>query len=229
MTVDDNDVAGFQGLMRSLNLDSDQFKEYNPSDFPAYNFQQLSNLKLEIESQLRILFNLLSQKYGADMETKLVTADGFPRSDIDVVTIRLIRVQIIRLKNDYKEVLKVLEPKMEEEFAKRQAELGDEGVQAEAKSSQQQPTIPFAEVKEVVPGGPAELAGLKEGDLLVIFDNDIHALNHNKLTKLAERVRSRPGEKIQLVIKRNNENLNLALDTSVKWEGTGIGFRIVPI
>ncbi|KAI5958435.1 NAS2 [Candida margitis] len=229
MTVDDHDVAGFQGLMRSLNLDSDQFKEYDPSNFRTYNFQQLSNLKLEIESQLKILFDLLSQKYGANMETSLVTTDGFPRSDIDVVTIRLIRVQIIRLKNDYKELLKVLDSKMEEEFAKRKAEVGDNHDQDQSRSSQSKPMIPFAQVKEIIPGGPAETAGLREGDLIVIFDNDIHALNHNKLSKLVERVRAKPGEKLQLSIKRSGETLNLILDTSATWDGKGIGCRIVPL
>lgn len=229
MTVDDHDVAGFQGLMKSLNLDSDQFQEYDQSKFSSYDFEQLLNLKLEIESQLRILFNLLQQKYGASMETNLVTADGFPRSDIDVVTIRLIRVQIIRLKNDYKELLKVLDSKMEEEFAKRKTELGDDQAQTEPRLNQQKPNIPFAQVKEVIAGGPAESAGLKERDLIVIFDNDIHALNHNKLSKLVERVRAKPGEKLQLTVKRNEETLNLILNTSVKWDGKGIGCRIVPV
>ncbi|KAI5958119.1 NAS2 [Candida theae] len=238
MTVDDHDVAGFQGLMRSLNLDSSEFKQYDPSSFPTYSFEQLSNLKLEIESQLRILFNLLEQKYGANMETRLVSSDGFPRSDIDVVSIRLIRVQIIRLKNDYKELLKVLDSKVAEEFSRRQSEVGDEQVQTESRQPQQQqkrsqqqanPTIPFAQVKEVVSGGPAESAGLHEGDLIIVFDNDIHALNHDKLSKLVERVRAKPGEKLSVSIKRGDKILDLTLDTNATWDGKGIGCRIVPV
>ena len=37
MTVDELDVSGsFQGLMRSLNLDSEQFKEYDDIDFESH-------------------------------------------------------------------------------------------------------------------------------------------------------------------------------------------------
>lgn len=63
----------------------------------------------------------------------------------------------------------------------------------------------------------------------MIFDNDIHALNHDKLSKLVERVRSKPGEKLHLKIKRGGEALNLVLDTSVTWDGKGIGCRIIPV
>ena len=95
MTVDELDVSGsFQGLMRSLNLDSEQFKEYDDIDFESLNFIQLSHVKDEIENQLNILFDLLRHKYNADMDTPLVTPDGFPRSDLDVVTIRLLRIRL---------------------------------------------------------------------------------------------------------------------------------------
>ena len=63
MTVDELDVSGsFQGLMRSLNLDSEQFKEYDDIDFESLNFIQLSHVKDEIENQLNILFDLLRHK-----------------------------------------------------------------------------------------------------------------------------------------------------------------------
>ena len=118
MTIDELDVSGsFQGLMRSLNLDSEQFKEYDDIDFESLNFIQLSHVKDEIENQLNILFDLLRHKYNADMDTPLVTPDGFPRSDLDVVTIRLLRIRIIRLRNDDRKVIHLLDDRMAQEFA----------------------------------------------------------------------------------------------------------------
>ncbi|KAI5964867.1 NAS2 [Candida pseudojiufengensis] len=110
--------AGFQGLMKSLNLDPQQYKLYNSSDFPQKSFQELSQIKTNIEQQLNNLFDLLKHQHNVDMDSPLVTKDGFPRSDIDVVSVRLIRTHIIKLKNDYKSLLDILESKMEEEFAK---------------------------------------------------------------------------------------------------------------
>ncbi|CAK9435601.1 uncharacterized protein LODBEIA_P03280 [Lodderomyces beijingensis] len=232
MTVDDHDVSGFQGLMNSLNLDADQFKQYDPAKFSAFTFQQLSNLKLEIESQLRILFNLLQQKYNADMDTPLVTKDGFPRSDIDVVTIRLIRVQIIRLRNDYKELLKILDSKIEQEFARRQSEAPSADVEGSnaAGAEKRGYTIPFAQVKEVIPGSPASAAGLEEGDAMVLFDENIHALNHNKLQSLVERIKSRIGQDIEVQVQRLGRVETLVLRPTNDWEGQGLlGCRIIPI
>ncbi|EDK42611.1 hypothetical protein LELG_00789 [Lodderomyces elongisporus NRRL YB-4239] len=241
MTVDDHDVSGFQGLMSSLNLDPTQFKQYDPLLFPQFTFQQLLNLKLEIESQLSILGNLLSQKYGADMNTPLVSPDGFPRSDIDVVTIRLLRVQIIRLRNDYKDVLKVLENKMEEEFKRLQAEEPESAkLDATKESHQKQGEMagsalehtytPFAIVKEVIAGGPAEAAGLEEEDKIVLFDGDIHSLNNESLQRLVERVRRKNGLNILMKVQRREKSINLTLRPTDQWGGKGLlGCRIVPI
>ncbi|KAI5951668.1 NAS2 [Candida jiufengensis] len=120
-TSESND-SGFQGLMKSLNLDPNQYKVYDKSEFPHKTFQELSQIKTNIESQLKNLFDLLKYQHNVDMDSPLVTKDGFPRSDIDVVSIRLIRTHIIRLKNDYKNLLEVLESKMEEEFARLKKE-----------------------------------------------------------------------------------------------------------
>lgn len=239
MTVDDHDVteSSFNGLMQALNLDSNQFKEYDIESFHQLNFQQLSQLKTEIESQLTILFDLLRQKYNADMETKLVTIDGFPRSDIDVVSIRLIRVRIIRLRNDDKLIIHLLEQKMAEEFASRKDQVEEEPQEQQTSSPAadrqiltQRYTIPFARVCQIVPSGPAEKSGLKEGDQIILFDNDIHAVNNRKLAELVIRVRSKQDQNINVDIKRGDERINLVLKPTDKWDGQGLlGCRLVPI
>lgn len=51
---------------------------------------------------------------------------------------------------------------------------------------------PFARVNSVEPGSPADQAGLKTGDTIRGFGN-VHWLNHERLTKVAEAVQQNEG------------------------------------
>lgn len=51
---------------------------------------------------------------------------------------------------------------------------------------------PFAKVNSVVPGSPADDAGLKAGDRIRRF-GDVNWLNHEKLSKVAETVQRNQG------------------------------------
>lgn len=114
----------------------------------------------------------LQQK--VDMNTPLVTPDGFPRSDIDVAQVRSVRTQIIRRKNDLKDVMKQLEKEMHLQYARvkeqqRQAEDRAQTVEgiregtedlsiSDASASIEQPhqlLVPFAAVNSVAPASPA--------------------------------------------------------------------------
>lgn len=220
----------FTGLMKSLNLDESQFKPYS-TDFEESTFKEISSTKTEIEAQLTILFDLLHTQYHADMDTPLVK-DGFPRADIDVLSIRLIRVKIIRLRNDHKQVLKTLESKMIEEFATRQnnpdepaAEI-KEPVRAKVNSH----TIPFAQVGQVAVNGPADKSGLKEGDNIIVFDKDIHVTNHQNLSSLATRVGRRVDQPIEVEILRDGSRITLTLVPTNDWDGQGLlGCRVIPL
>lgn len=245
MTVDEHDLNGstststssssssFQGLMQSLNLDPQEFKEYQDFNLNL-SFQQLDLIKQDIERQLKILFDLLRHKYNCDMESSLISSEGFPRNDIDVVSVRLIRVRIIRLKNDYKSIIHLIDEKMSHEFAQRQANQpieqdkeGDNNIDGGLGRGIEY-NIPFARVAEVVNGGPAYQAGLKENDQIILFDQDIHASNNNRLRNLASRVKV--GKSILVEIKRNEEKISLTLIPSDDWNGQGLlGCRLLPI
>lgn len=67
------------------------------------------------------------------METRLTTIDGFPRSDIDVATVRTTRARIVQLRNDYKALMAKVEVALHEQFAALEA-------QAEAKAPADIPT-----------------------------------------------------------------------------------------
>ncbi|KAK7678149.1 hypothetical protein QCA50_018822 [Cerrena zonata] len=213
MTVDEGDINdSFRGLMQSLNLDENQFKNYD-IEFETLSFPQLSAVKSEMESQL-------------DMDTALLSGDGYPRNDIDVVSIRLIRVKVIRLRNDYKKVLELLEKKLVEQLGRSSTAQ----VENEIRVPETPPLIPFALVKEVAFESPAFNSGLEEGDKIILFDNDIHVRNHDKLASISRRVSNRIDQPIKVEILRNEQQQSLELTPTNNWNGRGVlGCRIIPL
>ncbi|KAG2731512.1 hypothetical protein G9P44_005099 [Scheffersomyces stipitis] len=236
MTVDEHDISddSLQGLLKALNLDT--LKSYR-TDFDQLDFQTLSQVKQEVESQLSVLFDVLRNKYRADMDTPLVTHDGFPRNDVDVVSIRLIRVKVIRLRNDNKTIIGLLEDKMIQEFASRQQNEPESSSQSEQSGSESQRSqqasrfvVPFALVKDVANQGPAYIAGLRDDDKVIVFDEDIHAANHNKLANVVTRVRNSINRGIPVEVFRGEERLQLILQPTMNWGGQGVlGCRFIPL
>ena len=156
------------------------------------------------------------------MNTRLITPDGFPRADLDVAqsmcnpphgvsaqfpdnfTVRTTRSRIIYLRNDYKDLMNVIEKHIHEHFA-RQAENGkddepmtDGGPSNSTASSSLLPasSLPlgpaFAKVNNVVAGSPAESAGLKAGDEIRNFGY-VNNTNHDGLKRVAECVQGNEG------------------------------------
>lgn len=237
MTSDPESASddAFRGLMASLNLDAAQFKTYR-TDFGQLDYGELAHTKTEIEAQLATLFDVL-RRYGADMATPLVSADGFPRSDIDVVGVRLVRVRVIRLRNDHAAVLQLLELKMAEEFARRKQQTQEEEEEDEQplqviqeQQQQQQPryTVPFAVVRDVAADGPAYALGLRDGDRVVEFGG-IHAANHANLARVVAVVQASVGSDVGVVVARDGETKALRLRPAA-WSGPGVlGCRLVPL
>lgn len=232
--------SGFDGLMKSLNLDANQFGEIN-TNWDGHDLQTLQIIKQDIEAQLSTLFDILKTRLRADMDTQLVSSDGFPRSDVDVVGIRLVRVRIIRLRNDHRQVLRHLEQRMVEHFQRaRQSnnllETDTETITNDAMEEDENTTtartyhIPFANVLEVAVNGPAHIAGLQEGDMIVLFD-DIHAGNFRSLQELSIVVQRLLEQTVPVhVIGADSSRRTLTLRPRVNWGGRGaLGCRIVPI
>lgn len=221
---DEESDGRFQGLMKSLNVE--ELANYR-SDFENLSYDQIVATKELIESQLQLLFDILSNKYRAELDTPLVTPDGFPRSDIDVVSIRLIRIKIIRLRNDNKQLLKLLEIKLIEQF---ESIKGNEIVDTSSQIESTSYNLPFALIKQVIPQGPAYTSGLREGDTIVLFDNDIHFHNHENLSQLGKRVKSKVHQDIPIVIFRGSGKLDLILKPTDNWSGQGLlGCHVVPL
>ncbi|KAI6780197.1 uncharacterized protein J7T54_000103 [Emericellopsis cladophorae] len=104
---------------------------------------------------------------------------------------------IIRLRNDYKEIMKSIEKHLHEHFAS----LNDAPAPAAGESLPSEPlpdSIPeqldptFARVNTVAPNSPAEAAGLKPNDEIRSF-GWVKRSNHDNLRKVGEVVQANEG------------------------------------
>lgn len=223
MTIDETDLGdSFTGVMQNLNLEK---SDYDHEVLSSMTYPQLAAAKRDIEFTLETLFDLLKHKYKFDMHQPLVV-NGFPRNDIDVVTIRLIRTKIIRLRNDHAYVLELLEVHLTEQLRSGNVPKAENTI---VETERSRALIPFAIIREVAAGGPAESSGLQVGDTVTLFDSDVHAGNHNKLLALASRVQGKVGQEIPVEILRNGEKIEIKLVPRNNWGGRGLlGCHLVP-
>jgi|SRR5690242_7335925 len=149
------------------------------------------------------------------MNTGLTTFDGFPRSDIDVPQsmrhykhhkksqlsdrriVRTTRARIIRLKNDYKDLMSRIEKGLHEHHARLAEQAQSNSLAAnQAQGAQSAPPAaleaPFAKVNSVVADSPADQAGLKAGDSITKF-GWVDWTNHDRLGRVAEAVSQNEG------------------------------------
>lgn len=188
------------------------------------------------------LTNTISQ-HGVNMNTGLTTFDGFPRADIDVAQIRTTRARIIRLKNDHKALMVKLEEAVHEHFAAgKSAESlppastapGAAGSSSGTAAGQAQSTTsaiepPFARVNTVVPGSPADTAGMKAGDRVTRFGY-VDWTNHERLGKVAQVVQNNENQTILVKVLREGQMVRLELTPRRDWGGRGLlGCHLVPV
>lgn len=204
-------TMSFAKAMKDLNLEACDYDMVIVRS--EYEIEDLDQLKTAIESQLGLLFDKL-RGLSADMDTPL-TVDGFPRADIDVVQVRLVRVRIIRLRNDLKEVLGLLEEKVATRFNEIDSSLP-------ARDALQ--LVPFATISEVTPGGPAEEDGLHVGDRVLKFGR-INVTNHRALANIPSQVAV--GRPVEVIVDRAGQQITIEL-TPRQWSGRGVlGCRLV--
>ncbi|ORY15713.1 26S proteasome non-ATPase regulatory subunit 9 [Clohesyomyces aquaticus] len=205
--------------------------------------QQLTLMELiaekdRVEAELKALGQVLDS-HGVHMNTTLTTFDGFPRSDIDVAQIRTTRARIIRLKNDYKDLMNRIEKGLHEHHA-RAAEARNNPALSNAPalasgSASAALEAPFAKVNSVVAGSPAESAGLKVGDSITKF-GWVDWTNHDKLGRVAEAVSQNEGLPITVKVLRPSasggpaDSVQMQLTPTRNWGGRGLlGCHLVPL
>lgn len=124
--------------------------------------------------------------------------------------VRTTRARIIRLKNDYKDLMLRIEKGLHEHHARlaEQAQNNPGGAnQAQAAMGAAPAAIeaPFAKVNSVVEGSPADSAGLRVGDTITKF-GWVDWTNHERLSRVAEAVSQNEGV-----------SLNTALALQLAW------------
>ncbi|POR31329.1 26S proteasome non-ATPase regulatory subunit 9 [Tolypocladium paradoxum] len=201
------------------------------------SFAELQRKKDDTEAELKALGGVLDS-HGVDMQTPLLTRDGFPRADIDVAQIRTTRARIIRLRNDYKELMANIEKFLHEHFANLDDDMPapSSGPVAPVLPDSQPDALqePFATVNTVAPGSPAERAGLTAGDEIRVFGY-ANKSNHDNLKKVAECVQGNEGQNIFIRVSRptgaaQRQELRLTLTPTRDWGGRGmLGCHILPL
>lgn len=153
----------------------------------------------KIESSI-LSFNEILQQNGVGLEGPLVDAEGYPRNDIDVYQVRVARNKIICLKNDLKALMKTIEDNL---YTLHKQEGTQELPQVNVDSS---PMNPILKVGSVSFGSPADIAGLKTGDLIV----QIGTINCNNFSSLAD------------VARVVQHSVNGSVDFKVQRQGRGV-------
>ncbi|GAP83443.1 putative 26S proteasome non-ATPase regulatory subunit 9 [Rosellinia necatrix] len=209
-------------------------------DVKQLSFAELQRKKDNMEAELKALGGVLDS-HGVNMETPLLTRDGFPRADIDIAQIRTTRSRIIHLKNDYKDLMNAIEKHLHEHFASLQ---DTDDVTSVPNSANRALTmgdtlpetleVPFAKVNSVVANSPAEAAGLKPGDEIRNFGY-VNKNNHDGLKKVAECVQGNEGQRVLVKISRRvdsgtRQELQLYLIPKRDWGGRGLlGCHVLPM
>jgi len=202
----------------------------------GHTLAELQIQKDNMEAELSALASVLDS-HGVNMNTPLTTPDGFPRADIDVAQVRTTRSRIIYLKNDYKALMTVIEKKIHEHFANNiPIEPSSSEVRPGSRTLAPRPApldAPFAKVNSVVPGSPAETAGLRAGDEIRNFGY-VNYNNHDNLKKVAECVQGNEGQNILVKVSRSlngqKQELHLTLTPKRDWGGRGLlGCHILPL
>jgi 26S proteasome non-ATPase regulatory subunit 9 len=108
--------------------------------------------------------------------------------------VRTTRARIIRLKNDYKGLMALIETGLHEHHARmaEHAQHNPAAAQAASRAAPAAIEAPFAKVNSVVAASPADVAGLRVGDTITKF-GWVDWTNHERLSRVAEAVSQSEG------------------------------------
>ncbi|KAK5778328.1 Nas2p PWA37_000422 [Arxiozyma heterogenica] len=216
--VDTNEIGEINELL--TNLEINPTITYQVARLKSLNLNEITELKQLVESEL-LKFSEILQSQNIDMDTQLVTEDGYPRGDIDVLQIRIIRRNINMLKNDLSNIIEQSFHLLNTHF-KDLNKPQDSLISGVNPNSTIEYKIPFAIIKEINVNGPISSAGIQNDDKLISLGN-IHAGNHMKLKSLINEVIQNEDKELDVrVLRRDQEIVDLVLIPTRKWNGTGL-------
>jgi len=221
----------------------------NDDDSTDAGRQNLKDRLLALQTKKRQVEEVLDetmarlQTAGCLNDEPLVDAEGFPRADIDIISVVHDRKQLKELKNDHKAIMKEMEEGLHRLHAldRRHGDWDDNAVRAravhveaeapvqvvDAVASAPDPRRPFGFVDEVFENSPANLAGIRVGDEVVRCRHVTYE-TPNALEALARVVRECENEEVVVVVKRGAAVVQVTLVPAV-WAGRGLlGCHLVP-
>ncbi|CAE1163060.1 PSMD9 [Acanthosepion pharaonis] len=188
---------------------------------PKSKMEELVMRKEDIEREITELSALLEQQCGVGMSGPLLDNEGYPRSDIDVYSVRHARHRIKCLQTDHTQVMK----EIEEKLLRIHAEVRD-SKNNNTEAISRQPRLPprvlpaFAKVDKVEPGSPASKANLQIGDEILRFGSIQHK-NFENLQDVGKVVQYSIGKTISVSVLRDGKEIRLTLIPN-KWSGRGL-------
>jgi len=209
---------------------------------------ELDREKKKLEEKIADLTDYLTGPGMPGVDGSLIDKDGFPKSGLDLVSIRAARHDLICTKNDLKNLMEKIEKKMmsyfeelnnnnnNEEEAKeddRKLTNRDEATAGAVSEDQNYNNNgvndikePFAKIINVEIGSPAEEAGLKADDSIIKFGILYKGVSHNPLSTLSEIVKNNIGEEIPVsLVRKNSENILVVETLNIiphTWSGRGV-------
>ncbi|XP_077238118.1 26S proteasome regulatory subunit [Tasmannia lanceolata] len=200
-----------------------------------------------IETEMNAIIDLLCRPGGPGISGNLIDSEGFPRSDIDIPSVRSERHRLSELRNDYRDITEKISDNLQVLHSGRLAQnvslpskspgLDNQvfhstdtisSIPWHASISEDFPSamdeepivgVPFAMVDEIADASPAAEDGIQLGDQIVKFGNV--EIGEGLLPRLSSEAQSNQGHAIPLVIMRLGAVINLTV-TPRPWHGRGL-------
>ncbi|OQV15608.1 putative 26S proteasome non-ATPase regulatory subunit 9 [Hypsibius exemplaris] len=176
--------------------------------------------KEEIEGQVKALQELLISQENVGMDGPLLDAEGFPRVDIDVYSVRHARHSIICLNNDHMALMKEIEEGLNNLHSQTRGDFMDLDAAGAVDVAETVSLHPFAKIQFVLPDSPAAAAGLMKDDLITVFGSATEG-NFRSLTDISVIVGNSENRSIPVQIIRSGVHKAINL-VPQKWSGKGL-------
>ncbi|XP_067671598.1 26S proteasome non-ATPase regulatory subunit 9-like [Haliotis asinina] len=190
----------------------------------------LMKRKDDLESQVKELHALLDSQKSVGTDGPLIDTEGFPRSDIDVYSVRHARHQIACLQNDHKEVMREIEEELVNIHAQARQRLSsrEEDMEVDREKPEEKPLVAFARIDRVEVNCPASQGGVEVEDEVLMFGS-VTADNFTGLQSIGSLVQHSKDKALSVTVRRKGQVLRLSV-TPKTWSGRGLlGCNIVPI
>ncbi|RMZ55057.1 hypothetical protein APUTEX25_005683, partial [Auxenochlorella protothecoides] len=192
---------------------------------PKTVLKALQSRKEELEAEIATCSYRL-QNSGVGLHAPLVDAEGFPRADLDIPSIRAGRQKVRVLSHDLEELTREMEIQLHALHAAARQQP-DAGTQPSSDGAPPPPAVPaaaeatpFAEVTAVAPGSPAAGSGMQPGDRLVAF-GDVSSQTPRPVEGMAQVLPSLAGRAVRCEVLRAGRPVTLAI-TPGPWAGKGL-------